>query len=279
MTDFKERLRIRFSKHHSTCSICLRHKLLLKRLGHCGPARRAQLQLLQQHRTRQRRDRQCYWMMRASSRLDAQAASPSTICCILDSMDAAKHSWPRSQIMKSKEFSAFNRPRLTSTTLLVHGHLALLGLSPHFVSSNSSRSCELLSHALTLLSEKVRLEGACLHIQGDNCCRELKNNSVLRLLAMWVAVGKVARAQMACLTSGHSHEDIDALFSLLRAHLQDHQELWTPLDFQRCLERWFASEDHRPHEPMRRVCMISRFRDWNLDRIGRDLRQTSYTCV
>ena len=264
MEEFKDRLRIRFLKHHATCSICLRHKLLIKRLGHCGPALRAQQQLLQQHRARQHRDRQCYWQMRASSRLDAQSGSINVLCGILDSMDAAKHAWPRSEMMKSKDFNSFNRPRLTSTTLLLHGHLCLVGLSPHFVSSNSSRSCELICHGLTLLSKRHRLENTFFHLQSDNCSKEVKNNAVLRMLAWWVSKGRLAGAQLACLSSGHSHEDVDGLFSLLRSHLQDNPELWTPSAFVRCLQQWFDNPEHRPKEPQRKVHLLSRFRDWTL---------------
>ena len=152
--DFEHLLRIRFFTHHTKCSLCIKHRLIIRKLGHCPAARRAQHDLLQQHLQRQYQDRQMYYSARARSRLAATGLGACEVTCIVDSMDAAKHAWPRSVNMSSKEFSSFQRPRLTSTTLLIHGHLALVALSPHLCSSNSSRTSEILAHGMTLLHQK-----------------------------------------------------------------------------------------------------------------------------
>ncbi|CAL1148299.1 unnamed protein product [Cladocopium goreaui] len=68
--------------------------------------------------------------------------------------------------------------------------------------------------------------------------------------------------ELSFLSSGHSHEDIDALFSLLRAHLERNPELWTPEAFKTCLEGFFACPQNRPNEPTRCVEMLSRYKDW-----------------
>ena len=51
------------------------------------------------------------------------------LACILDSMDQGKHAWPRPSPFLSKDFASFNRPRLISTTLLMHGWGVLTALS------------------------------------------------------------------------------------------------------------------------------------------------------
>ena len=269
-TDFCDRLRIRFQSHHSKCSQCIRHRLICRKLGHNLAARRAQFEALQRHLRRQHNDRRIYWRSRAQSRLDAHSAYSGVsadfeLCAILDSMDAGKYAWPRSRIMASKQFSNFNRPRMSCTALLVHGHLGLTVLTHHSIACNSSRTAEILSHGLTLLSQqRLDLRYAFLHLQADNASKECKNQCVLRHLAMQIALRKLKGAQLSFLSSGHSHEDVDGMFALVRAWLNRHPELWTPKQFQDCLKSFFDQPQHRPYEKFKSVIMMSKFRDWTL---------------
>lgn len=264
-SSFEHLLRIRFYSHHARCSQCLRHRLIIKKCGHCPGARRAQHVLLQKHLSRQLRDRQMYWASRARSRLGAANVGECTeITMILDSMDAQKHSWPRSRSMASKEFASFVRPRLSSTTLIMHGFAILTALSPHHISTNSSRTAEILCAGLTMLSKKVDLTSCFLNVQADNCSKEVKNNCTMRLLALWTALHRINGAEMNFLSSGHSHEDVDGLFNLLRAHLESHRELWTPLEFRQCLEKFYDDPSNRPYEPTRSVALLTEFKDWTL---------------
>ena len=128
-SDFEHLLRIRFATHHARCSLCVKHRLLIRKLGHCPPARRAQHAMLQRHLTRQHKDRQVYYACRARSRLGAVTLGEIEVTAILDSMDSQKHAWPRSRSMCSKEFSKFNRPRLSILHLLVGSWTPCFGLS------------------------------------------------------------------------------------------------------------------------------------------------------
>ena len=266
-TDFKHLLRIRKSNHHSKCNQCIRHRLIIRKLGHCLPARRAQVAELQKHLARQYADRQCYWHCRSLSRLGASSSRPTTVTAIIDSMEAAKHSWPKTPTMFSKEFNNWGRPRLSSTSLLIHGHLALTVLSPHFVSSNSSRSIEIISHGLTLVSQNgCDLTGTHLILQGDNASKELKNNGLLAWAACQVALCRVKEVTLSFFSSGHSHEDIDGMFSQMATYLNRFKELLTPLAFQQALQGFMDCKENRPHEEMKRVIIMSKFRDWILIR-------------
>ena len=219
-SDFEHLLRIRFSTHHSKCTLCLKHRLLIKKLGHCPAARRAQHAMLQKHLQRQQKDRQVYYAARARSRLGATMLGEIEVTAILDSMDAQKHAWPRSRSMACKEFASFNRPRLTSTTLLVHGHMVLVALSPSLVTCGSSRTAEIICAGLSRMAAKLDFRSVWVNLQADNASKEVKNVGILRLMAMWTGLHKIAGAEISFLSSGHSHEDVDALFSLLRAHLE-----------------------------------------------------------
>lgn len=260
-----DKLRIRTWTHHAKCSQCIRHRLIIKQLGHCPSARSAQLAELRAHLQRQYRDRQQYWAARSRSRLDAGLSITHEITGIIDSMDAQKHAWPRSQNMNSKEFSSWARPRMSSTTLLLHGHGLMLCLSPPTVSCNASRTCEIVTAGLTMLNEKgVDLRQVFLNLQADNAAKELKNNGSLRLLSTMISLHRLQGAQLSFLSTGHSHEDIDALFSLLRNWLQRHPELWTAESFRACLEEFFENPEARPYERLRKVVLLTQYRDWSL---------------
>ena len=271
-SDFCDKLRIRFATHHSKCTQCITHRMILKKLGHHGPARRSQFEELQRHLRRQHADRCVYYECRARSRQHAtQNLGPLgtfQLCGILDPMDAVKYSWPKSRVMSTKLFSKFIRPKMSCTGFLIHGHMMLTVLTHGSLTCNSSRTVEVVSHALTELTRRrerpLDLRYACLHLQADNCVKECKNQTLLRHLGAQVALGKLGAAQLSFLSSGHSHEDIDALFSLLRSWIQRTPEMWTPTAYRECLEAFFDKPEHRPYEKHRKVIQMSTFRDWIL---------------
>lgn len=220
--------------------------------------------MLERHLQRQYKDRQKYWLVRSLSR--AQSINPPiyVVAGVIDGMDSAKHGWPRSAKLNAKDFASFNRPRLTNTTLILHGHSVHVHLSPHNLSTNSSRSCEILAHGLTALSRSVDLQAVFLHLQADNCSRETKNQATIRMMASLVGQCKLAGAELSFLTSGHSHEDIDAMFALVRTHINSHPELETPECFQQRIQGFFADSRRRPYERQRSVHLLTQFRDWLL---------------
>ena len=224
---------------------------------------RSQSTALQQHLRRQYADRQVYWRWRAQSRACAASKSPAVLTLILDSMDQGKHAWPRSQCMLSKEFASWSRPRLSNTTVLAHGHLVMTVLSPHFVPGNSSKSVEVISHTLSVLQNAgCDLRGTHLVLQGDNASKELKNNCLLQWAAQQVGVRRLEQCTLSFLSSGHSHEDIDGLFSIYSQWLDRKPELHTPSAFKSAYEDFLAKPDSRPQEPLKRVLIMSQFRDW-----------------
>ena len=70
--------------------------------------------------------------------------------------------------------------------------------------------------------------------------------------------------------TGHTHEDIDSLFSNLSSVLkQGGQCLHTPHDYVRCLRDYLQRPDVRPTEAHSDVQLVDQVRDWLLsDRIG-----------
>lgn len=265
---FGDKLRIRHANHHSKCAVCIRHRLIIRRLGN-GPGRLAQLGEYRLHLRRQYRDRSEYWQRRSTSSLEAsslQRDQVQHVCGILDSMDQAKHCWPRSAAMASKEFNSWPRPKMSSTTLILHGHGVCVALSPPNVATNSSRTVEILSWGMTkCVQHGVDWRRVHLSLHSDNCAKECKNQTVLRFLGYSIATHRLRAATLACLQSGHSHEDVDALFSTMANYLNRHPELWTMSSFKGCFEDFFSQQQVRPLESsFRHVEILTTFHDWIL---------------
>ena len=92
--------------------------------GHYA-ARKAQVLLFQQHLRPQYSDRMLYWESRGVSRLRGDR-----ITLIGDAMDMNKFAIPRSAaVMRGKEFSTFQRVKLSVSCVLAHGHFALFVIS------------------------------------------------------------------------------------------------------------------------------------------------------
>lgn len=262
MTDFRDRLRIRAESHHSTCTTCVKHRLIIRRLPR-GPGRLAQVSLYKAHLARQYRDRQVYWSHRSKSRTEATSGAPVTHCSlIVDGMDQAKHCYPKSQAVQAKEFASWSRPRLQATTCIAHGHAIVVGLSPQNTKSSGSRTLELIAYMMTKPLNHIHWSNCFLHLEADNATKEIKHQTSLRMLATLIGLRRLRGCELNFLSSGHSHEDVDAHFSLTSSYLDRHPELWCIEDFRSCLQQFLANPSVRVHEPKREVIVFDSFHDW-----------------
>ena len=262
MQDFQHRLRLRQQSHHARCSICVRHRLIIRRLGR-GPARLAQLGEYRGHLARQYRDRQVYWGHRAKSRTEAiSGGSVTHISMICDGMDQAKHAYPKGDALNAKEFSSWVRPRLQATTIIAHGHAILVGLSPQNTPGSGSRTMELIGYMMTKPLHYIHWANVFLHLEADNCSRELKHQTGLRMMSSLIALHRLRGCEFSYLSTGHSHEDIDAHFSLTSSYLDRFRELHTINDFQNTLQTMLNNKSVRVNEPTREVIVFDTFHDW-----------------
>jgi len=83
-------------------------------------------------------------------------------------------------------------------------------------------------------------------------------------MASMIATHRLRGCELCFLQSGHSHEDIDSHFALTASFLERHRELWTILDFQKCLQSFLDNKSVRPQEPKREVVVFDSFHDWSL---------------
>ena len=252
-------MKFRATSSHAMCSVCLRHKLLIKEMGHHLRARTAQRDLYNIHLRKQYQDRCVYWRMRAASRL----GSPD-IVLIVDSMDQAKFMYPRGDVFRSKELSAFQRPRAHITGVIAHGYFTLFSVSAQDLPKDSSTMIELVGHCLTLLrNQGVDLRCAAVTVQCDNTPREMKNNPFVKFLAYCVSTGILMRATLSSLRTGHSHEDIDQLFGQLAKYLVSRCRFAGSIsDFVSVISNFMDTAMKRPHERGRYCVQLDQTRNW-----------------
>ena len=173
--------------------------------------------------------------------------------------------------MNSKEMSAFVRPNLDLTLCIAHGYGLCMGVSWPWVAKDSNATADMVLHTVHTVAEaearkrtQFELRSTDLYLQCDNTPRETKNMTLLRLLSSMVSAHLIHRAQLQCLQSGHSHEDVDQAFSLVSAAIQDETELEDPAAFCACLERLLSRNNFRPLECERWVKLVTCSREWNL---------------
>ena len=263
---FHNRLGIREKSHHAMCTVCLKHKLILKKLQSDRIAHQKQCELYGKHIQHQYSDRTVYWESRTQSRLNYLSQGHRLVCVILDGMDKSKYRLPRSLCMHAKDFSSFIRPSIDVHGVLMHGHLAALFLSDPFAAKDSSWCTDILSHVLDELGCSVDLRTVRLVAQSDNTCREVKNNTCLRALSYFVSTHRLHSAELRCLRTGHSHEDIDGWFSQLNSVLEANNELHTPTAFRDALDKYLQLPTTRPNEHGNKFTkIVNTVRDWFLD--------------
>lgn len=263
---YHDLLLIRPPTQHSTCGVCARHKLILKRLAKDPEARRDQMLRYKQHLSRQYRHRACYWQARGMSRLGPAAGEKRTLCIMLDSIDHSKFAVPRARCLGSKDFANFIRPTMHCTAALVHGVATFVILGEPFTMQNSSWTVDILAHIMHVLALRsdIDLRNTELVLVTDNASKEGKNNTVLRFLSGMVLTRKLLRAEFRSLESGHSREDLDQAFSSLASHIHSDPDLFNPEQFLSCIRRWLNTPNVRPLEPVHVVEKLDMVRSWLL---------------
>lgn len=235
----------------------------MRKLSQNKEALAMQARLWGNHMEKQFQDRQTYWNLRSISRLGQDVNGNSSICLIIDGMDRAKWSVPRSAVLAAKSLNGLQRPNLDCTGIIVHGHMVCTAFGYPGVIKGANWTCELLTFVFDkLVQSGIDLRHYEINLQSDNATKESKNNSVARMLSFYVSRGLIRCARMHYCVSGHSHEDIDQYFSLLGSYLQTQSELHDPEQFAEPLRRYLSNTSVRPLETMREVVQVDQVRDW-----------------
>ncbi|XP_070547237.1 uncharacterized protein [Ptychodera flava] len=157
------------------------------------------------------------------------------MCIIQDGMDQKKTAIPR-LVNEDKMTSLLARIRLHITGNIIHTNVPGGKIIPAYVDLlNYPHDSNLSMHLLlqTLFDNRARLS-RCLFTQLDNCYRENKNRYMLSLAHVLVQYKVFDMVDLHFLLVGHTHEDIDQLFSCISRHLKK-TNIYTMDDMERAV--------------------------------------------
>ena len=135
---------------------------------------------------------------------------------ILDGMDQSKTNLPHFQ-QKSKQTSGNWKLKTHVTGAIVHGQ----GVYGYFDicewSHSSNMTIAILMNILYMYKDSLP---PVLYLQMDNCGRENKNRFVFAFCALLVELGVFRKIKVSFLMVGHTHEDVDQMFSRFSTYLR-----------------------------------------------------------
>ena len=221
-------LAIRKSSQHAECNTCFDLKMRLHQHSTSWADKIQAARDLREHYHHQYLDRCIYWSLRWCSRYQ------STICVvILDGMDKAKYAYPKVPYGRvSKELAEKIRPKAPITAAFAHGFGVYLFMTSELQNHGADLFCELLTRVLESVSQSCRLRGIQmpehLVVVTDNTVSWAKNTFANEFFAYLVAAHKFTSVSSLHLMVGHTHEDIDQLFSVCTALLKAKRSWQTP---------------------------------------------------
>ena len=117
---------------------------------------------------------------------------------------------------------------------IAHGREAYIFTFPPHVRQGHNVSCEMLWRVLMDVLEKEGNIPPILNLQLDNTNKTNKGRTLFAFLFLLVHFGVVSKILIAYLPPGHTHEDIDQLFSRIAEHLRRNDAL-TRTELERVL--------------------------------------------
>lgn len=217
----------RGKRNFTRCSLCVTLEARLQKAlkAHDSAQVKAIKAERQAHHATMRADRLAYYSRREEAR-----KTNTVLTLIIDKMDQAKNlvpcftrRWP-----KDAEKYAVRCLTLHVAGVLIHGEPDKRYLFPasQQLSGDANLNLECLRRALLRHIQTTFREE--LHLQFDNA-KDNKCKYVFGLLGWLVLNSKVKRITVAMLPTGHTHEDIDAMFRQIADELRRLQFIGTML--------------------------------------------------
>ena len=128
---------------------------------------------------------------------------------IIDGMDQSKTAVPHF-LEQTKSTSSMYRLKMHVTGVLVHGQHTYGFFDYGQFHHSSNLTMTILLDVLYMYKDSLP---PVLYLQMDNCARENKNKYVLALCCLLVELKIFRKIKIGFLMVGHTHEDVDQLFS------------------------------------------------------------------
>ena len=216
------------------CDICTK---IAVEITHCDAVTKRALRLRKKHHQRQNS------LDRSSlSRRTAYAIRDPTVTLCLDQDYANQLRLPHQRNVPKSWLTKCKRPRLQIGGLIDHGYPARF-LFLHFAWYKHDPNLS-LTHLYCHLAD-LRSRGqtsSTFYLQADNCYKENKNKTTFAFLTMLVMMGWFEQVEMYFLSPGHTHGEVDRMFSRF-GHLRKEHNCDTPAEF---MTKWYKYAYRNP---------------------------------
>ena len=235
-------LRLKFPSDHSCCQTCFELREKIYRTWAPLHEKLQWARLWRDHLRNQYMDRVLYWNLRFVSR----SFDATVLVLIIDSMDRKKAVWPKYHFTrKPHEIEALKpRPRMTVTGGVAHGWCTGIFIAQETMSHGSNAYVEVVCQLLDKVAELCKVQGrrfpVHLVLQADNTVAQTKNQYASAFCSQLVGMQKFSTVTLNFLMVGHTHEDIDQLFSLICQYVVRRHRWETPDEFQRIVQASLA---------------------------------------
>jgi hypothetical protein len=217
ISNIKLRKHLRFA----LCDTCVEFREL--QLIHKTSTEREVLKKAQlEHHRFIKKERQLYYCRRA------RGADPDSDCMsmIVDAADQSKYALPYHYTATHSTSKALRVP-VHFMGVLVHGEAVHAYTYFENFKQGNNVTIQAIHHALARKLERDGKLPSTLYLQLDNTSKQCKGRFMLGWLGYLVLIGRFRTIVLSFLPVGHTHEDIDQIFSRLSVYLSCHNALNT----------------------------------------------------
>lgn len=226
-------LRLRKPAQHSQCDVCFKASQFI----HCSKASFREKQEVakqwREHLRSQYQDRVVYWCLRYQSK----QPQSDVLSIIIDGLDKSKLVYPSYGFINGapKLLDKYHRPRCCIHLNLCHGYSADFWVTEEEgMVHGGSFVMETLVRSLAHIKQLRRQQGLELPkhlcLQCDNTVAQAKNAEVVLGMGMLVRRFAFDTTSLCFLRKGHTHEDVDFVFSILLSKVLRKTKMKTPQD-------------------------------------------------
>lgn len=213
MRDDYPHVRVHKYKKFKQCKYCKKCDDAVKNTKLHPDLRAKYAEKKRKHRERVRAEKQKYYHHRWKAREQPE----KYVSIIIDNMDQSKLSTPGFR-RDTDDTESLYKMKTHCTGVLVHGkpNRSFCYVWPDRFPKDPNLTCSILLDVLN----RIDTTADVLYLQVDGASGENKNRHLFALCAYLVATGVFSKVKVSFLPVGHTHEDIDQLFSSIARALR-----------------------------------------------------------
>jgi hypothetical protein len=251
-----KRVKLRKWLKFAKCDTCVGFREQYKE--ETSPAARTEIKRKERlHYEFVKEERRSYWTRRDWGRNPGTRAD--NLSLIIDAADQAAYASPYFYERTHASQAAWKLP-MHLIACISHGRKTFGYTFLENVKHGNNLTLEVLFRVLV---DTIKCEGRLppnLYLQLDNTTKQCKGQYILGFMALLVQVGIFEKIVISFLPVGHTHEDIDQIFSRLAIHLRKHNAR-NQFELLDCLKAAYTPR-HGHQVQTEHMTTVANFSDW-----------------